>query len=124
MLETLRLDGRVAVVTGASRGPGRAMALALAEAGADLALAGRSRPDLQRTAADAAKRGGRALAVNLRGPALCARAVARTMVLRRQGRIVNVASIGATVPLSRLAPYCASKAGLVPPTPGVGLGVA
>jgi len=34
----LRLDGRVAVLTGASRGLGRAMAVALAEAGADLGL--------------------------------------------------------------------------------------
>ena len=53
------------------------------------------------------------LAVDLRAPALCARAVGRAMVARRRGRIINVASIGATVPAARLAPYCASKAGLV-----------
>ncbi len=63
MLETLRLDGRVAVVTGASRGLGRAMALALAEAGADLALAGRSKPDLEETARRVEALGRRALVV-------------------------------------------------------------
>ncbi len=63
MLEMLRLDGRVAVVTGASRGLGRAMALALAEAGADLALAGRSKPDLEATARQVERLGRRALVV-------------------------------------------------------------
>ena len=51
--------------------------------------------------------------MDLRAPALCARAAGRAMVARRRGRIINVASIGATVPAARLAPYCASKAGLV-----------
>lgn len=43
------LQGRVAVVTGASRGLGRAMALALGEAGARLALSGRNREKLAET---------------------------------------------------------------------------
>jgi len=41
VLDTFRLTGRVAIVTGASRGLGAAMALALAEAGADVALVAR-----------------------------------------------------------------------------------
>src|SRR5258707_15872766 len=41
VLDLLRLDGQMAIVTGASRGLGAAMALALAEAGADVALVAR-----------------------------------------------------------------------------------
>ena len=49
------------MVTGASRGLGRAMARALAEAGARVALAGRSKPDLEATAQLIEDGGGRAL---------------------------------------------------------------
>jgi NAD(P)-dependent dehydrogenase (short-subunit alcohol dehydrogenase family) len=45
-----RLDGQVAVVTGASGGIGSAGAAALAEAGADIALLGRNRPKLDAAA--------------------------------------------------------------------------
>ena len=48
VLNLFKLDGRVALVTGASRGLGASMASALAEAGAKVALAARS--DLQTTA--------------------------------------------------------------------------
>jgi len=65
ILEQFRLDGRVALVTGASRGLGRAMALALAEAGADVALAGRDRATLEPAASEIAATGRRALAAPL-----------------------------------------------------------
>ncbi len=47
VLDRFRLDGRTAVVTGGSRGLGRAMAQGLAEAGADLILVGREADALE-----------------------------------------------------------------------------
>jgi 2-deoxy-D-gluconate 3-dehydrogenase len=63
MTDRFRLDGQVAVVTGASGGIGSAGALALAEAGADIALVGRNRAKLDAAAADVEKAGRRALVV-------------------------------------------------------------
>lgn len=57
------LEGRVAIVTGAGRGIGRAVAVALAAEGAAVALAARSRADLAAVAAEIKGAGGRALAV-------------------------------------------------------------
>lgn len=50
ILERFRLDGQVAIVTGAGRGLGAATAVALAEAGADVLIAARSAGDLETVA--------------------------------------------------------------------------
>jgi NAD(P)-dependent dehydrogenase (short-subunit alcohol dehydrogenase family) len=59
-MSTISLEGKVAVITGASRGLGRAMALALGGAGAKLALVSRDLAKLDETAAEAAKLGAEA----------------------------------------------------------------
>ncbi len=60
VLERFRIDGRVAVVTGAGRGIGAAIAEGLAEAGADVVLGARSEDQLAETAAAVERHGRRA----------------------------------------------------------------
>jgi gluconate 5-dehydrogenase len=57
VLERFRLDGRRCLVTGAGTSVGREVALAMAEAGADVVLVARDRPGLEVTRAEVERRG-------------------------------------------------------------------
>ncbi len=161
------LDGKAAVVTGASSGLGRHFALTLARAGAKVAVAARRLDRLRELVREIEAFDGRALAVeldvtdaasvtaaigaaetelgalsivvnnagaaltapaleiaeadwdrvldtNLKGAWLVAREVARHMRrLGHGGSIVNIASVLGLVAAAGVAPYCASKAGLI-----------
>jgi len=61
--EMFNLEGKVAIVTGGSRGFGKAMALGLAEAGADVVVASRTQADLDRVAEEIRSKGRRSLAI-------------------------------------------------------------
>jgi 3-oxoacyl-[acyl-carrier protein] reductase len=164
--DELSLAGRVAVVTGGSRGIGRGITELLAERGAAVGIAFRSREEPAREVeASLRAAGGRAWAgpcdvgdeasvaafidqvtaalgpvdilvnnagitsdahimfldtarwkpvidVNLNAAYYCVRAVVRGMLLRRWGRIINVSSPSARMPLPGQTSYAASKAGL------------
>ena len=57
ILDKFRLDGKTAVVTGGTKGIGKAIALALADAGADIAVVSRSpHPDIEKVILDLGRR--------------------------------------------------------------------
>ena len=62
-IQTYNLEGKVAVVTGASKGIGKAIVAALADAGAKVVLAARTRDVVQQAAADLREAGADAIAV-------------------------------------------------------------
>src|SRR5215213_11891314 len=96
--ESSRLAGKAALVTGASSGLGRATAIALAEAGADVALAARSKEELESAKEEVSKLGRRTLTlpVDLASETETAEAVGRTVAaLGRIDVLVNAAGTDA-----------------------------
>jgi NAD(P)-dependent dehydrogenase (short-subunit alcohol dehydrogenase family) len=159
------LTGRVAIVTGTSRGLGQQFARALAGAGADLVLTSRTLGSLSEFEGELKAAGRRAVSLeldvrdqksiermaaaaeaafghvdilvnnagcnvrkpaldvtwddwnlildtNLRGSFFVAQAVARRMVSRRYGRIINIGSVTSVAGYAGLAPYGASRGGI------------
>src|SRR5881397_1317959 len=163
--ELFDLTGRVAIVTGTSRGLGQNLARALAKAGADLVLTSRNRDHLlafeseikslwrravslqldvrhlssiQQMVASAEAAFGHVdilvnnagcnvrkpalevtwedwnviLDTNLRGSFFVAQALARGMIARNYGRIINIGSVTSVAGYAGLAPYGASRGGI------------
>src|SRR5579871_1046780 len=159
------LTGRVAIVTGTSRGLGQYFARALAKAGADLVLTSRDRNSLREFEEEMQALGRRTIGLeldvrepasiekmvndataafgqihilvnnagcnvrkpaldvtwddwnlvldtNLRGSFFVAQAVARRMVARSYGRIINIGSVTSVAGYAGLGPYGASRGGI------------
>jgi NAD(P)-dependent dehydrogenase (short-subunit alcohol dehydrogenase family) len=107
VLDMFRLDGKVAVVTGASSGLGVAFAQALAEAGADVVLGARRVEKLEDTKGIVESTGRRALVVqtDVADPEDCQRLVDEAMkTFSRVDVLVNNAGIGTAVPATRETP--------------------
>ncbi len=107
VLDLFRLDGKVAIVTGASSGLGVAFAQALAEAGADLVLGARRVERLEDTRKLVEAAGRRAVTVrtDVASPEDCQALVdAAAAELGRVDVLVNNAGIGTAVPATRETP--------------------
>ena len=107
VLDRFRLDGRAAIVTGASSGLGVAFAQALAEAGADVALGARRIDRLADTAKLVEAAGRRAITVqtDVSKPEDCQRLVEETVAaFGKVDVLVNNAGIGTSYPATRETP--------------------
>ena len=102
-MDALRLEGKVALVTGASRGIGEAISRRFAREGASVALAARNEEACRRIARDIEASGGKAM--SMKTDVTDAQSIAETVsaVVSKWGRIdvlVNNAGVGGPTPLS------------------------
>ena len=99
ILDRFRVDGRVAVVTGAGRGIGAATAVALAEAGADVVVSARHADQLEKVAAQVEEAGRRAVVVPADLMDLDAAAGLADRAVAELGRLdIVVNNVGGTIP--------------------------
>jgi len=100
ILDRFRVDGKVAILTGAGRGIGAGSALALAESGADVVIASRTQSDLDMVAARVEALGRRAVSVACDLNDLDAVADLARVAQDTFGRIdIVVNNVGGTIPL-------------------------
>jgi NAD(P)-dependent dehydrogenase (short-subunit alcohol dehydrogenase family) len=107
VLDKFKLDGKVAIVTGASSGLGVAFAEGLAEAGADIAICARRVEKLEATRKLVEAAGRRCIAIpaDVAKPEDCQRLVDETVEqLGRVDVLINNAGIGTAVPATRETP--------------------
>ena len=107
LLDRFRLDGKVAIVTGASSGLGVAFADGLAESGADVAICARRADRLQETKQRVEAHGRRCVAIeaDVSIPEDCERVVSVTVAeLGKADVLVNNAGMGTAVPATRETP--------------------
>ncbi len=106
VMDPFRLDGQLALITGASRGIGRGVALAMAEAGADVILAARASADLDEAAEQVRKTGRTVHTANVDlgdSPAIGTWFDALVERVGRPGILVNAAGITRRAPAESLA---------------------
>jgi NAD(P)-dependent dehydrogenase (short-subunit alcohol dehydrogenase family) len=106
VLDLFRTDGKRLMVTGGSRGLGRAMALAIAEAGADVILTGRTPQTLEATAGEIRALGRQAwtITADMADPADCERACREALAIPGQIDILinNVGNREANIPTEEM----------------------